>query len=283
VAILALTVVVASSVADSEAIDIPEPEVLTPEANDGWYYLSELDEGVWAIREPRSWLDNVSYSICGQTRCILFDSGSGHRDISFVHGFLEDHPATALASHVHRDHIGSHHLLDLPIAMADLPEIRAGQVGDRYSTSAGASLLVPAREWPVAEWWAPGAAVDLGGRVLELVHVPGHSPDSIALVDRDAGRAFVGDLVTSGDNWAFLPGADLERWRDSIRQLRRAYPGVTTLHPGHGAVALDASRLDAMASALDRILDGSAQGRRLWWLGFLVRRYPFDGFAVLAP
>jgi len=39
----------------------------------------------------------------------------------------------------------------------------------------------------VTRWLHDGDIIDLGDRKLEVFHTPGHSPDSICLLDQDAG------------------------------------------------------------------------------------------------
>lgn len=50
---------------------------------------------------------------------------------------------------------------------------------------------------------ADGDVIDLGGRRLELLGLPGHSPDSIALLDR-AGLLWPGDTFYEGQIWLCL-------------------------------------------------------------------------------
>ena len=51
---------------------------------DDYFAVEDLGDGTFAIGEPRYYQQNYSYLIVGQTRAVLFDAGSGTRDISRV-------------------------------------------------------------------------------------------------------------------------------------------------------------------------------------------------------
>jgi glyoxylase-like metal-dependent hydrolase (beta-lactamase superfamily II) len=145
------------------------------------------------------------------------------------------------------------------------------------------SLWMPTRGFAVTEWWKPGDRIDLGGRTVEVVHLPGHSTNEIALVERATGYAFVGDHLYGGPLLANLPGSDLVVYRDSTRRLLRDFPEIRTVFGGHQENRLPRSALEALDAALTSIIDKKAVGRRLWWLGWTASEYPGDGFTILAP
>ena len=76
-----------------------------------------------------------------------------------------------------------------------------------------------------------GDVVDLGDRVLEVIHTPGHSPGGIALFERATGILFSGDIVYDGPLIEDCPGADAHAYARSMRRLL-ALP-VRVMHGGH--------------------------------------------------
>ena len=54
---------------------------------------------------------------------------------------------------------------------------------------------------------------DLGGRTLEVIATPGHTPDAISLLDRDHGLLFTGDTYYPAPIWLFRPETDLDALR----------------------------------------------------------------------
>jgi glyoxylase-like metal-dependent hydrolase (beta-lactamase superfamily II) len=53
-------------------------------------------------------------------------------------------------------------------------------------------------------WLEHGDRIDLGERMLEIFHTPGHSPGGISFLDREARAFFVGDLIYLGKMLLFF-------------------------------------------------------------------------------
>jgi glyoxylase-like metal-dependent hydrolase (beta-lactamase superfamily II) len=82
---------------------------------------------------------------------------------------------------------------------------------------------------------ADGMTVTVGGRSLEVVHTPGHSPGGCCLYDPADGVVFSGDTLFRGG-----PGATGRSWSDfptiiaSIRDRLAVLPATTRVLTGHG-------------------------------------------------
>ena len=184
----------------------------------------------FAIGEPRYYQGNYSYLIVGNDRAVLFDAGTGNRDIVPVVRALTALPVTVIPSHLHFDHVGALGRFERT-ALPDFPALRAQ--GRRSLADPGA-LRVPGPRGPacraprfaVDEWWSAGQTIDLGGRRLQVVPLPGHTPTSVGLYDSDRRLLFAGDFIYPGELYAFLPGASRAAylattrgcWRCSIRR-----------------------------------------------------------------
>jgi glyoxylase-like metal-dependent hydrolase (beta-lactamase superfamily II) len=80
---------------------------------------------------------------------------------------------------------------------------------------------------------AEGDEVDLGDRRLSVLHLPGHSPGSIALWDEGAGALFTGDVIyDSGTLLDELDGSDIADYLASMERLLRL--PVEVVYSGHG-------------------------------------------------
>lgn len=204
---------------------------------DDWFVLADVAPGVIAIGEPRFHQVNWNYLIIGRDRALLFDTGPGVRDISLVVKALTDLPVVALPSHMHFDHTGGLHLFS-DVAMADLPVLRACESGPLFHASddlfRGFREGMVWRPQRVSHWFAIGHKIDLGGRQLEVVHTPGHSPDSISLWDEGAGILFAADFVYLGALYAQIPGADLSDYLNSAEELFQRLPPTDRVFGAHG-------------------------------------------------
>ncbi len=261
---------------------------------DDWYTVTKLGEGTFAIAEPRYEQHNVNYLIAGETRAVLFDTGPGVRDIHPVVASLTDLPVAAAFSHLHYDHIGGQADFE-SIASLDHPSIRAHTGPDGAFTPTLFQHGGPGRPtFRITEWWAPDSTVELGGRALRVLSVPGHTPESLALYDAASGQLFTGDYLYPGDLFAFVPGGDLVAYRDTARRLL----DLTADRPGiaiYGAHVQDASAsprqhrsdLEATRAAFDDLVADPAQAPRwqlAWFEWIPTRRYEFGGgLVILAP
>lgn len=251
-------------------------------ATDGYFDVVRIDPRTFAIYEPEYWQRNIAYVIKGDARALLVDSGSGTRDIHFVATKVTRKPMTAVATHVHYDHIGSHASFD-QVAMLDVPENRAHVEDNYYYPTFGQSLAPFVDGFFVTEWWKPGDKIELGGRRLEVVHLPGHSSDSMALVDRASGQAFVGDFLYPDVLLACFGSADLDAYLASTRRLLADYPEIRHVYGAHVGHQMSRQSLVALEKALADILERRVAGERIWWLGWTVARYPGEGFSIFAP
>src|SRR5207253_1848350 len=78
-----------------------------------------------------------------------------------------------------------------------------------------------------------GDVVDLGDLAFEVLHLPGHSPDSIGLFDRANSVLFSGDAVYDGPLLDGLYDGYAEQYVATMERLR-ALP-VEVVHGGHEA------------------------------------------------
>ena len=261
---------------------------------DDWYTVTKLDARTFAIAEPRYPQHNVNYLIVGDARAVLLDTGPGVRDIRPVVAKLTVRPVVAAFSHLHFDHIAGQPNF-ASIASLDHPSIRSRVASDGRFTP---SLLQYGRagrpSFRITEWWAPDAPIDLGGRVLQVLSVPGHTPESLALYDAASGQLFTGDFLYPGDLFAFVPGSDLVAYRDSARRLLDLTANRLDVAI-YGAHVQDASAsprqgvrdLEALERAMGELVLDPAHTppwtlARVEWIP--TRRYQFDdGLVILAP
>ena len=205
---------------------------------DDWFAIETIAPGIHAIGEPRFHQINWNYLITGEHTALLFDTGPGVRDISIVVKALTKLPVIALPSHMHFDHTGNLHRFET-IALADLPLLRACEKKGIFQASD--ELFLGHREgmvWKplrVSQWLPVPSMIDLGGRQLELIHTPGHSPDSISLLDKHANIIFAADYVYPGPLYAQIPGADLAAYLKTAETLLPILNNSTRILCAHGA------------------------------------------------
>ena len=86
------------------------------------------------------------------------------------------------------------------------------------------------------ETLADGDTVPLGGHTFDVMHLPGHDPSHIALVDENKAFFLGGDvLFPGGHGRTDLPGADQDVMNASLRRLIEELPPEMR-KPPHQAV-----------------------------------------------
>ena len=73
-----------------------------------WFTIDTIDENTYAISEYKHWEETHCYLLNGTKHSLLIDTGLGICDISKMVSKLTDKPVTAIATHIHWDHIGGH-------------------------------------------------------------------------------------------------------------------------------------------------------------------------------
>jgi glyoxylase-like metal-dependent hydrolase (beta-lactamase superfamily II) len=229
---------------------------------------------VFALYEPKQWQEKVSYLIVGTERALLFDTGMGIASISDVVEQLTDLPITVLNSDTHPDHTGGNSEFASVLAMnTDFTRERArGYSNEHVRGELAPEALcgsLPARvsqedyhirAWSVSQTVDDGHVVDLGGRTLEIIAIPGHTPDAIALFDSVAGYLWTGDSFYEGTIWLFFPETDLARYALSVERMAALVPRITRVLPAHNAPIADPIRLVELRDAFNAIRNGSLAG-----------------------
>jgi hydroxyacylglutathione hydrolase len=80
-----------------------------------------------------------------------------------------------------------------------------------------------------------GDTVSVGSYTFDVLHVPGHDPAHIVLVNEPQLLFFGGDVIfPGGHGTTTIPGADQAVMNQSLRRLSTLNPDLV-VYPGHGA------------------------------------------------
>jgi len=212
-----------------------------------WYAMATHADGITHLYEP--FIDvfyrcNI-WHVRGRDRSLLFDSGLGVVSLAKQHPWLTQSALIAVASHTHFDHVGNHH--EFPERACHRCEAdiladptRDNTVATRYAKLAMFDRLPPGgfdetayavRPAPATRLLEHGDVIDLGDRHFEVLHVPGHSPGSIALWESASGTLLSGDAVYDGELVDDAYHSCREDYVASMRRLREL--PVNTVHGGH--------------------------------------------------
>lgn len=201
-----------------------------------WFSRVRLAEGLDMFTEPyvHPYMRANIYHLRGSDRDLVVDTGMGLADLTAALDLTPGKPVLAFATHIHLDHVGSLH------SFAE----RAGPAvsGDSFATMPDCltyadwfrTMEDPVEHPPAAGWKAAayrlepapltlrlgeGDVVDLGDRRLRVLHLPGHSPDSIALLDEADGLFFSGDAIYDDQLIDDLADSDRAAYRRTMERL----------------------------------------------------------------
>ena len=168
------------------------------DTNQDWFEVYKLSDNTYAIYEPNQWQEAISYLLIGSERAMLVDSLQGISDLKFVVDQLTDLPIILMNTHSHYDHVGSNYQFDTiyglntPYTMNNTKGHGNAEVGQNVTPETIWKNLpknfsfenYESKAYEIDKFIADHEIIDLGNREIEVVFAPGHSPDSVILIDK---------------------------------------------------------------------------------------------------
>ncbi|PNV62724.1 MBL fold metallo-hydrolase [Clostridium sp. chh4-2] len=249
-----------------------------------WFTVEQIDSDTFAVSEYKHWEETHSYLLLGNDRALMIDSGLGISDISRVVRSITRLPVLLAATHVHWDHIGGHKFfhniavhekeekwlsVEFPIPLEVVKknlvqkecEFPADFDIDQYRIYRGKPDQI----------LHDGDRIDLGGREIEVIHTPGHSPGHICFFDRKKQFLYSGDLIYSGCLDAFYPTTDPYEFMQSVKKVE-GYP-IERILPGHHKLDISVRMVTEVGEAFGYLYERGVlrQGEGVFeFLGFQI-------------
>jgi len=264
-----------------------------------WFEVRELPNDVYAIMEPYHYQEVISYLMVGDGKALLFDTGMGIGDIRDVVFRITDKELVVVNSHVHFDHVGNNHLFGEVLVYEDAgatERLKRGYSRSELSPHAKPKLfeasraegfdfnnyVIPPSKYKTVK---DGHVIDLSGRAVKVIHTPGHSPESIMLLDIKNKMLFTGDTYYPGPLYAHYEGdfyrnSDLKTYADVMEAVSLLADGLISIHPGHNRPTGDPQELKRAAEALRKLADGKIGGGRHLYGDLTVASLPDNGEEV---
>ena len=208
-----------------------------------WFTIDQVDESTYIISEYRHWEETHCYLLIGSDRALLIDTGLGICNICEQVRKLTDKPVTAVATHIHWDHIGGHkYFPDFYAHKAELDWLDGGfplpaqavknMVADRCELPGDFDInKYEIFQGEPSRVLDDGDTIDLGGRTIQALYTPGHSPGHLCFWEAERGHLFSGDLVYKGTLFANYPSTDPQSYLISLEKIA-ALP-TKHIFPGH--------------------------------------------------
>lgn len=175
-----------------------------------------------------------AYLVIGEARALLFDLAVNEPGMQQYTQELAGKPIQLVLSHGHPDH--AYHLneySDVWMHQADEQLIREGMLG-----------LPPVDPCPTLHFLRDGDTIDLGGRILDVFNIPGHSPGSIVLLDRDSRVLLSGDTCCRRLLYGLHDFVPTNIFCESLEQLQKE--DFDVMYSSHDRCALPKAYLEHM-------------------------------------
>ncbi len=245
--------------------------------------LSEHCHAATGFSYVPPWSVNAGF-VYGSERTLIVDTGPTALAAATILGYAQavrpDNELVAIDSELHLDHIAGNGLLrGIGVDVHGHPSIQrsdreyAADVDEFCACVAdparradgegrlpflGTRIVNPNRIVDREQEW------DLGGLVVAILLLPGHTRANLAVWVAGEGVLFTGDTIVSGyrPNLASGEPSDWRLWLAALARIESLRP--TTVVPGHGQVLRGlevGSEIARIRGCLEAALESSAEGR----------------------
>lgn len=202
--------------------------------------IIRMNPNTWRIEDGGVRL----FLLTGTEKALLIDSGMNLHTARDVAAGLTDLPLSLLNTHADRDHIGSNEQFDtFYMHPAEEPVYRrSGKPG---------TIL------PVAD----GDTLDLGERVLRIIHLPGHTPGSIAVLDVQNRVLISGDPIQEhGPIFMFGDHRSMTDYIASLDRLQAFTDQFDEIWPSHADIPISPAVIPRLRDGARDVLAGKIPG-----------------------
>ncbi len=181
--------------------------------------IVRINEDTWRVEDQ-----HVRFFILkGKEKTLLIDSGITTVDAKEIAEEKTGMPVDLINTHADPDHIAGNGSFErFYLHPAESVNLFHGQ-GKRAS-------FVPVED---------GDEIDIGGRILTVISIPGHTPGSIALLEKDRRILFSGDTVQNGRIFMFGPYREINAYRHSLLKLYKNIDLFDEIWPSHGTFPVE--------------------------------------------
>ncbi|GHV47353.1 MBL fold metallo-hydrolase [Spirochaetia bacterium] len=213
----------------------------------GPYTAKEQAGGWWDIEE-----DFVrSFLFIGAREALLVDTCNVKANLDTLVKKLSPLPVRVVQTHGDVDHLGASGRFEkVYMHPAEYVHLRE-ETGQTIN-------LAPLWENEV---------IDIGGRAFEVILMPGHTPGSIALLDRKNRILVSGDSVKADTVWAFGPGRNIKAYIESLIRLYALKDSFDIILPSHGPLFVKPDLIPELIEGAQKLRLGELAGEEAGMIG----------------
>ena len=215
--------------------------------------ITKIYENTWQIDDGGVRF----FLLAGSERALMIDTGMTIKDAKAVAESLVDIPVELLITHADPDHIGGSEAFETFY-------MHPSEANNYYKSQKRTCTFIPV--WD-------GDTIDLGGRVVEIIHLPGHTPGSIAVLDIEAIALYSGDPVQkNGGIFMFGPNRELHAYISSLERLWSVRDRFDHIYPAHAECPITSDVIPQLIEGARRVISGEIKGEVSDMHGRRIRR-----------
>ena len=215
--------------------------------------IIQINENTWRIEE-----EGVRFFLlAGENKALLIDSGMQVQNAKVIAESLVELPIELLNTHGDRDHVGSNDEFDSFY-------MNPAEASNYYNTNKKTGTIIPVSD---------GDIIDLGDRELEIITLPGHTPGSIAVLDKNNKVLISGDPIQDGNIFMFGVQREMHAYLLSLEKLDKYKDRFDTIYPSHGTFPVRPELIDVLHEGAVRVMNGEIEGYEAEVFGTKIKKY----------
>ena len=203
------------------------------------YEVIETGNNSWRIE------DNMvrAFLFDGTDRALLVDTGFGSGNIREIVEKITQKPVMLVITHADRDHIGCN-------ALFEKAYMHPAEYFYYYESRPADAIVSPL--WD-------GDIIDLGSRKFEVILTPGHTPGSIALLDRENRILISGDTISESPIFMFGKLRCVRAYIHSLEKISKMGGSFDVIYPSHGPFPIYKNSIEKLIAGAEKLLKGELE------------------------
>ena len=226
--------------------------------------IIKINDNTWRIED-----NGVRFFLlAGTEKALLIDSGMNTPNAKQIAASITNLPVMLLNTHGDPDHISGNGSFDCFYMHPDEE--------DNYRAHGGTGSILPVNDKDI---------IELGNRPLKILFIPGHTPDSIAVLDVNNRVLISGDSIQDGNIFMFKERRNLSLYVESLRKLSKYIDEFDTIYPSHGSFPIYPKLIASLIEGAEQIISGTARGKVVDMFGtpVMLYKFPYAGFLCDVP
>ncbi|MBP5281507.1 MAG: MBL fold metallo-hydrolase [Lachnospiraceae bacterium] len=226
--------------------------------------IIRIDENTWRLEDGF-----VRFFLLeGSEKALMIDSGVACPEAAEVAKTLTNKPVMLLNTHGDGDHTsGTGGFSEIHMHPAD--HMQCG-VANRFPDTA----LVELKD---------GDVMDLGDRPLKIIHIPGHTRGSVAILDVKKHVLYSGDSVQKGHIFMFGEHRDPKAYEASLDKLLALQGEYDQIFASHDEFALPGDYVQRVKDAWQKVMAGEVPFEEVDRFGNKIKSYTTQDCGFLLP